>query len=77
MNLSPWEEGCPDDVRKFAEDRCKEYTPHDCFVMDICLCGDGYYIIEAGCINGAGFYKSNIDDIIYHLTEYYIIFNIF
>lgn len=65
------EEGCPDDVVSFAEERCKKYTPHDVFVMDICLCGDEYFIVECGCMNGAGFYKANIDDIVTHVTAYF------
>jgi hypothetical protein len=66
------EEGCPAAVRAFAEERCREYTPDDAFVMDVCLCGDEYYIVECGCLNGAGFYKANIDDIINNVSEYFI-----
>jgi len=33
------EEGCPDSVVAFAQARCEKYTPHDVFVMDICLWG--------------------------------------
>lgn len=65
------EDGCPDEVIEFAEQRCKEYTPHDIFVMDICLCGDEYYIIECGCLNAAGFYKANIQNIILTVTDYF------
>jgi ATP-grasp domain, R2K clade family 3 len=65
------ERGCPTDVISFAEDRCEEYTPHNVFVMDICLCGDEYFVIECGCMNAAGFYKANIDDIVFGVTEYF------
>ncbi len=54
------ESGCPVDVTSFAIERCWQYTPHDVFVMDICLCGDEYFIVECGCMNGAGFYHANI-----------------
>ena len=64
------EEGCPADVISFAEERCQQYTPHDVFVMDICLCGDKYFIVECGCMNGAGFYKANIENIVTSVTEY-------
>ena len=65
------EEGCPEEVKKFAEERCAEYTPHNCFVMDIALCGDSYYIVECGGMNSAGFYKANISDIVSSVTEYF------
>ena len=64
------EEGCPVQVISFAEERCQEYTPHDIFVMDICLCGDEYFIVECGCMNGAGFYKAKIEDIVSNVTNY-------
>lgn len=66
------EEGCPADVVSFAEERCQQYTPHDVFVMDICLCGDEYFIVECGCMNGAGFYKADIENIVKNVTKYFI-----
>jgi hypothetical protein len=65
------EPNCPDGVISFAENRCLEYTPHDVFVMDICLCGDEYYIVECGCMNGAGFYKADIENITKEVTAYF------
>lgn len=65
------EKGCPDEVKAFAEDRCKEYVPHDVFVMDVCLCGNQYYILECGCMNGAGFYEADINQIILAVTDYF------
>ena len=65
------ERGCPDEVIKYAEERCLEYTPHEVFVMDICLCGDEYYIVECGCMNAAGFYKADIDKIVDNVTAYF------
>jgi hypothetical protein len=66
------EEGCPLEVVSFAEERCFEYTPHEVFVMDVCLSGDEYYIVECGCMNGAGFYKANIEKIVKSVTDYFI-----
>ncbi|MFC0773071.1 ATP-grasp domain-containing protein [Terrimonas alba] len=65
------ERGCPPEVVAFAENRCQEYTPHDIFVMDICLCGDEYYIVECGCMNGAGFYNADIENIVKSVSEYF------
>jgi len=67
------EEGSPADVVSFAEERCQQYTPHDVFVMDICLCGDEYFIVECGCMNGAGFYKANIEEIVINVTDYFVL----
>lgn len=65
------EEGCPKEVIAFVEERCLQYTPHDVFVMDICLCGNEYFIVECGCMNGAGFYKAKITDIVESVTSYF------
>lgn len=65
------EEGCPAEVVSFAEQRCREYTPHDVFVMDVCLSGEEYYIVECGCMNGAGFYKGNIEQIVKAVSGYF------
>ena len=66
------ERGCLVSVIQFAEERCREYTPHDVFVMDVCLCGDDYYIVECNCMNGAGFYNANIESIVSGVTEYFL-----
>lgn len=63
--------GCPAEVAQFAESRCLEYVPHDVFVMDVCQCGDEYYIVECGCMNGAGFYSADIDEIVKAITRYF------
>lgn len=63
--------GCPDAVKEFAETRCLEYTPHDVFVMDICLCGDAYYIVECGSMNAAGFYQASLTHIVEAVTGYF------
>jgi hypothetical protein len=65
------EKGCPAEVIAFAEQRCKEYMPHEVFVMDVCQSGDQYYIVECGCMNGAGFYKADITAIVKSVSEYF------
>jgi hypothetical protein len=65
------EAGCPLAVVDYAEKRCAEYTPHDVFVMDICQTGDSYYVIECGCMNGAGFYSADIEKIVSCVTSYF------
>ena len=66
------EAGCPDEVRVFAEARCREYMPHDIFVMDIGLCGGELYIIECGCMNSAGFYAADIGAVVAEVTKWII-----
>ncbi|HLK30897.1 MAG TPA: ATP-grasp domain-containing protein [Puia sp.] len=65
------ERGCPDAVIFFAEKMCRQYTPHEIFVMDVCLCGDEYFIVECGCVNAAGFYSADINAIVFSLTDYF------
>lgn len=64
----------PQSMIDFAEERAKEYAPHDIFAMDIALVNnDGiptYYIIECGCANSVGFYFCDIEKIILSLTNY-------
>lgn len=59
----------PADMIKFVEDRCKEYTPHNIFAMDIALCGGDYYIIECGCLNSVGLYAADIYKIVKCVSE--------
>jgi hypothetical protein len=66
------ERGCPEAVKIFAEARCREFMPHDVFVMDICLCGDEFYIVECGCMNAAGFYAADIAEIVARVSAYFI-----
>ncbi|WP_212006520.1 ATP-grasp domain-containing protein [Chitinophaga sp. HK235] len=68
LNKKP---GCPAAVIEFAEARCQEYTPNDIFVMDVCLCGDEYFIVECGCMNSAGFYKGDIERIVKEVTTFF------
>lgn len=50
----------PLEVFEFAQERCKEFMPHQVFAMDICeYFEDGvphYAILECGCMNSVGFY---------------------
>lgn len=63
-------EDIPGDMIKFAEDRCKEYMPHNIFVMDIGISGGDYYIIECGCLNSTGFYHSDVEKIVKAVSEF-------
>jgi hypothetical protein len=62
----------PPEMIKFVEDRCREYTPHDVFAMDIAKCSGEheYYIIECGCMNAVGFYCCDIHKYVEALSNY-------
>ena len=54
----------PAQVRIFAEDLAKLWSPAEVFTLDICYSGDDYWVLEAGCVNSAGFYGSNLKDFV-------------
>lgn len=61
----------PQSMLDFANDRIKEYQPHDNFAIDIASTHDGtYYIIECGCLNSVGFYKCDIGKLVKSITKY-------
>lgn len=69
MKLDPYYD-LPDNVVNFVETLCKTWTPSDVFCMDVCECGDELYVVECGCFNSCGFYKSDIENIIVDISNY-------
>lgn len=43
----------------------------DAWVLDICMFNDEWKIVEAGCINHAGFYKSNLGKLVEEIEYYF------
>ena len=70
FRLNKSRQDCPEDMIKFVEDRCKEFMPHDLFVMDIALCGGEYYIIECGGMNSCGFYDCDVPLLVEKISEF-------
>jgi hypothetical protein len=66
--LDPYD--IPEEMIKFAENRCREYQPSKIFVMDIALCGNQYYIVECNCINYSSPYKCDIKKLVEEITNY-------
>ena len=64
--------GCPSAVKEFARVACEVYVPHDIFVMDICRCGEDYYIVECGCLNSAGFYSADVRAIVTAVSDFMV-----
>ncbi|OPZ93999.1 MAG: hypothetical protein BWY74_00916 [Firmicutes bacterium ADurb.Bin419] len=60
----------PCDMVRFAEECCKEFMPHDVFVMDVALCEGQYFIVECNCFNDTGFYDHDILTIVKSVNEY-------
>lgn len=60
----------PIDMIKFAEECCKEFVPHDVFVMDVALCEGQYFIVECNCFNDTGFYDHDIFTVVKSVNEY-------
>lgn len=63
--------GCPAEVAEFAEAMAAKYEPDAVFVMDVCSWQDQYYVLECGCMNGAGFYASDIGSIIKSVSDFF------
>jgi hypothetical protein len=70
FKLSKSSTDIPPEMIQFCEDRCKEYTPHDIFAMDIALCGGEYYIIECGCMNSVGLYLSDVNVLVDEISKF-------
>jgi hypothetical protein len=60
----------PVEMIKFTEAACRQYTPHDIFVIDIGLVNEKYYIIECNCFNGTGFYDNDIKKIVTAINRF-------
>ena len=60
---------------EFAERMIKKFELAKAFVMDVCLVDNKWKIVEVGCINSAGFYKSNLLKVFDKLEECYSYLN--
>jgi hypothetical protein len=62
-----------ENVDQAAYDFCQKmvdiFQLNDAFVMDLCLVNGDYKIVEAGCINCAGFYKADLQKLIMRLED--------
>lgn len=62
----------PNEVIEFGESIAQKFSPHDIFVLDICKENkkDDLKVLEYGCFNSAGFYKTDIQKIIFDISEF-------
>lgn len=56
---------------EFAQSMVDVFKLADCFVIDVCLTDNGWKIVEAGCINCAGFYEADLNKVLMALEDYY------
>lgn len=59
------------EATEFAQSMVDIYQLADAFVIDVCLTDKGWKIVELGCINCAGFYKSDLQKTIMAVEEYF------
>ncbi|MFZ4931205.1 ATP-grasp domain-containing protein [Chryseobacterium sp. Mn2064] len=69
---TPFEEKVSEEGLIFAKDMIQLYNLEKAFVMDICLTGEGWKIVEINCINSSGFYpNTNVKSVIKALNIYF------
>ncbi len=49
---------------KFARVCALKWSPSDAYVLDVALTPDGYKIVEANCLNAAGFYAADMQKLV-------------
>lgn len=63
------EEGAPDEVIKLAETLgAHPWQPQRAYVLDVCLSGDEYRLLEIGDCNAAGLYKCDLEKVVTSLS---------
>lgn len=58
-------------AKEFAQAMVDKFQLAKAFVIDVCLVSDGWKIVEAGCINCAGFYHADLYKVIVALENLY------
>lgn len=56
---------------EYAQKMVDIFQLADCFVIDICLTESGWKIVEAGCLNSAGFYLADMNKVLIALETFY------
>lgn len=59
----------PTEVLVYAEQIARMWSPNDVFVLDVCESADNLYVLEVGCVNSAGFYACDIEQIVGWITS--------
>jgi hypothetical protein len=59
------------EAKEFAQQMVDKFQLADAFVIDVCLTDKGWKVVESGCINCAGFYKSDIQKMLMSVDDYF------
>jgi len=54
-----------------AQDRAKDWLPHETCVMDMALTDDGLRVVEFNCLNSSGFYDHDIEKFVLSVSDYF------
>ena len=58
-----------EDAEVYATSMVEKWQPDRAFVIDVALTDSGYKVIEYNCLNSAGFYKSDVDRIVFAIEN--------
>jgi hypothetical protein len=59
------------EAQEFAQSMVDKFQLAEAFVIDVCLTDSGWKVVECGCINCAGFYKSDLQKMIESVDDYF------
>ncbi|PKN45645.1 MAG: hypothetical protein CVU63_08600 [Deltaproteobacteria bacterium HGW-Deltaproteobacteria-20] len=60
----------PVEVVEFAEAMARTWSPAEVFALDVGRSGPDLYVIEANCMNSAGFYAADVPALVARITEF-------
>jgi hypothetical protein len=67
-----FEENVSEAALVFGQQMANLFRVADAYVLDIALTYDSWKVVEVNCINSAGFYKANVENIILALEQFYL-----
>jgi len=70
-NQTIYDEYYEEEAKEFAQSMVDKFQLADAFVIDVCLTDNGWKVVECGCINCAGFYKSDLQKLIMALEDHF------
>lgn len=66
-----YDEYFEEEAKDFAQSMVDKFQLAEAFVIDVCLTDKGWKVVECGCINCAGFYKSDLQKTIIALENHF------
>lgn len=64
-----YENGAPEGITEFVQDRIAEWEPHEAFVIDAADTPEGYKVVEINTLNSSGYYAADIQKLVMTLEE--------